>query len=139
VLWKVIAMQLYNETMMRTRRGAFISAKLDSGEMIDDLSERVQNLAVGLPELKGKVGDSVLLWRSTDARPEELRVRACGISGDYDHLIASLIRIQKTLGKKEKLGVTWRARLAEQVNEVLDGAGVYHNYDSSMKEVVQTI
>jgi hypothetical protein len=62
-----------------------------------------------------------------------------GISGDYDHLVASLSRIQRTLGKKDKPGVTWRARRAEQVNEILDRANVYHDDDLSIEEVVQAI
>jgi hypothetical protein len=48
--------------------------------------------------------DAVLLQRFTDALPEELQVHAYGISRDYDHLIASLSRIQMTLGKKDKPG-----------------------------------
>jgi hypothetical protein len=92
-LWKLMAKQLYNDTMMRSQPGAFTSAKLNSGETVDYLSERLQNLAVGLPELEGAAGDEVLLQRFTDALPEELQVHAYGISGDYDHLVASLIRI----------------------------------------------
>jgi hypothetical protein len=42
---------LYNDTMVRSQRGAFRNAKLDSRETIVDLSERLQNLAVGLPGL----------------------------------------------------------------------------------------
>jgi hypothetical protein len=105
-LWKVMAKQLYNYTMVRSQRGAFISAKLDSKDTVDDLSDRLQNLAVGLPELEGAAGDAVLLQRFTDALPEELQVHAYGISGYYDHLVASLSRIKKTLGKKDKPGVT---------------------------------
>jgi hypothetical protein len=131
-LWKVMAKQLYNGTMVRSQRGAFTSAKLDSGETIDDLSESLQNLAVGLPELEGASGDAVLMQRFTYALPEELQVHACGISGEYDHLVASLSRNQKTLGKKYKPGVTWRARCGEQVNEILDRASVYHNDDLSI-------
>jgi hypothetical protein len=33
----------------------------------------------------------------------------------------------------------WRARLAEQVNEILDRASVYHDDDLSIEEVVQAI
>jgi hypothetical protein len=95
-----MAKQLYNDTMVRSQRSAFTSAKLDSGETIDDLSERLQNFAVDLPELEGAAGDAVLLQRFTDALPVELQVHAYGISGDCDHLFASLSRIQKTLGKK---------------------------------------
>jgi hypothetical protein len=105
-LWKVMAMQLYNDTMLRSQRDAFTNAKIDSGETVDDLSERLQNLAVGLPELECAAGDAVLLQRFTDALSEELQVHAYGISGDYDHLVASLSRIQRTLGKKVKPGVT---------------------------------
>jgi hypothetical protein len=65
-------------------------------------------------------------------------VHAYGISGDYDHFVASLSRIQKTLVKKDKPGVTWRARRAEQVNKILGRASVYHN-DLSTDEVVQAI
>jgi hypothetical protein len=106
---------------------------------VDDLPEHPQNLAIGLPELKCKAGDAFLLQRFTDALPEELQVHAYGIGGDYDHLVASLSRTQKTLGKTEKTGVTWRARRAEKVNEVLDRASVYHGDDLSMKKVVQAI
>jgi hypothetical protein len=35
--------------------------------------------------------------------------------------------------------VTWRAHLAEQVNEILDRASVYHDDDHSMEKVVQAI
>jgi hypothetical protein len=66
-LWKVMAKQLYNDNMVRSQCGAFTSAKLDSGETVDDLSERLKNLAVGLPELEGAIGDAVLLQRFTDA------------------------------------------------------------------------
>jgi hypothetical protein len=66
-------------------------------------------------------------------------MQACGISGDYDHLVASLSRIQRTLGKKDKPGVTWRARRAETMNEILDRSSVYHDNDLSIVEVVQTI
>jgi hypothetical protein len=52
-------------------------------------------------------------------------------------LVASLSRIQKTLGKKDKPGVTWRARRAEQVNEILDRASVYYDDQLSMEEVVR--
>jgi hypothetical protein len=38
----------------------------------------------------------------TDVLPEELQVHAYDSSEDYDHLIASLSRIQRTLGKKDK-------------------------------------
>jgi hypothetical protein len=38
--------------------------------------------------------------------------------------------------KKEKPGVTWRARRAEQMNEVSDGAGDYHDDKLSMEVVV---
>jgi hypothetical protein len=72
VLWKVMAKQLYTDTMVRSQSGAFTSAKPDFGETVDDLSERLQNLAVGLPELEGAAGDAVLLQRFTDALPEEL-------------------------------------------------------------------
>jgi hypothetical protein len=131
-----LAKQLYNDTMVKSQRGSFTSAKIDSGETVDDLSERMQNLAVGLPELEGAAGDAVLLQRFTDALLEELQVHAYGISGDYDQLVASLSRIQRTLGKKDKPGVTWRARRAEQVNEILDRASVYHDNDLSIEEVV---
>jgi hypothetical protein len=104
-----MAKQLYNDTMVRSQRGAFTSAKLDSGETVDDLSERLQNLSVGLPELEVAAGDAVSLQRFTDALPEELQVHAYGISGDYDHLIASLSRSQRTLGKKTNRG--WRGGL----------------------------
>jgi hypothetical protein len=60
-LRKVMEKQLYNDTMVRSQRGALTSAKLDSGETVDDLSERLQNLAVGLPELEDAAGDAVLL------------------------------------------------------------------------------
>jgi hypothetical protein len=64
-----------------------------------------------LPEWEGAAGDAVLLQRFTDALSEELQVHAYGISGNYDHFVASLSRIQKTLhpedsGKKDKPGVT---------------------------------
>jgi hypothetical protein len=108
-------------------------------ETVDYLSERLQNLAVCLPELEGAAGDAILLQRLTDTLPDELQVHAYGISGDYDHLVASLSRFQKTLVKNDKSGVTWRARRAEQVNEILDRASVYHNDDLSMGEVVQAI
>jgi hypothetical protein len=78
--------------MVRSQRGAFTSAKIDAGKTIDDLSERLQKLAVGLPELEGAASDAVLLQSFTDALPEELQVHAYGISGDYDHLVASLSR-----------------------------------------------
>jgi hypothetical protein len=100
-----MAKQLYNYTMVRSQRGAFTSAKLDSRETVDDLSERLQNLAVGLPELEGAAGDAVLLQRFTDALPKELQVHAYGISGDNDHLVASLSRVQRTLVEKDKPGV----------------------------------
>jgi hypothetical protein len=167
-LCKVMAKQLYNDTMVRSQRGAFTSAKLDSGETVDDLSKRLQDLAVSvrghdrapkgclpissssspmwpkscrwnLSELDGATGDTVLLQLFTDALPEELQVNAYGINGDYDHLVVSLSRIQKTLAKKDKPGVTRRARCAEQTNKVVDGAGVYHDDDLSMEEVVQAI
>jgi hypothetical protein len=54
-------------------------------------------------------------------------------------LVASLSRIQKTLGKNYKPGVTWRARRAEQVNEILDRSSVHHDDELSMEEVVQAI
>jgi hypothetical protein len=79
-LRKVMANQLYNDTMVRSQRGAFSSAKLDSGETVEDLSERLQNLAVGLPELEGSAGDAaILLQRLTHAPPEEVQVHAYGI------------------------------------------------------------
>jgi hypothetical protein len=105
-LWKVMAKQLCNDTMVRSQRGAFTSAKLDFGETVDDLSERLQNLGVGLPEFEGAAGDAVMLQRFTDALPEELQVHANGISRDYDHLVASQSCIQRTLRKKDKPGVT---------------------------------
>jgi hypothetical protein len=43
---------------------------LDSGETVENLSERLQDLAVGLPELEGAAGDALLLQRFTDALPE---------------------------------------------------------------------
>jgi hypothetical protein len=92
-----------------------------------------------LPELEGAAGDAVLLQSFTDVLPEELQVHAYGISGDYDHLVASLSRIRRTLGKKDKPGVTWRARSAEQVNKILDRASVYHDDDLSIEEVMQAI
>jgi hypothetical protein len=60
-----MAKQLYNDAMMRSHRGAFTSAKIDCGETVDDLSERLQNLAVGLPELENAAGDTILLQRFT--------------------------------------------------------------------------
>jgi hypothetical protein len=57
-----------------------------------------------LSELDGATCDTVLLQLFTDALPEELQVNAYGINGDYDHLVASLSRIQKTLAKKDKPG-----------------------------------
>jgi hypothetical protein len=71
-LWKVMAKQLYNETMVRSQRGAFSSAVLDSIETVENLPERLQDLAVGLPELEGAAGDAVVLQRFTDALLEEL-------------------------------------------------------------------
>jgi hypothetical protein len=94
-----MARKLYNDTMVRSQRGAFTSAKLDTKEAVDDKSDRLQqNLAVGLPELEGAAGDASLLQRFTDALLGELQLHAYGISGDYDHLVVSLSRIQKTLG-----------------------------------------
>jgi hypothetical protein len=58
-LWKVMAKQLCNDTMVRSQRSAFDRAKLDSRETIDDLSERLQNLAVGLSHLNGAGGDEI--------------------------------------------------------------------------------
>jgi hypothetical protein len=136
-LWKVMATKLYSDTMVSSQRGAFTSTVLDSGATVENLSERLQDLAVGLPELEGAAGDAVLLHRFIDALQEELQVHAYGISGNYDHLFASLSRIQKTLGKKEKKGVTWRYRRAEHVNEILKGACGYD--DLSVEEVVQAI
>jgi hypothetical protein len=92
--------KLFNDIMVGSQRGMFNSANLDSRETVDDLSDSLQNLAVGFPELEGAAGDAVLLQRFTGALPEVLQVHAYGISWDYDHLVASLIRIQKTLGKK---------------------------------------
>jgi hypothetical protein len=66
-LWKVMAKQLYNDTKVMWQHGTFTSAKLDSGETVDDLWERLQNLAVGLPELEGAAGDAVLLQRSVES------------------------------------------------------------------------
>jgi hypothetical protein len=66
-------------------------------------------------------------------------VHAYGISGDYDDLVASLSRIQKSLGKEDKPEVTWSARRAEEVYKILDKASVYHDDDLSMEEVVQAI
>jgi hypothetical protein len=59
VLWKVMAKQLYNNAIVRSQRGAFTTAKLDSGETVKDLSERLQDLAVSLPELEGAAGVAV--------------------------------------------------------------------------------
>jgi hypothetical protein len=92
-----------------------------------------------LPELEGAAGDAFLLQRFTDALPEELQVHAYDISTDYDRLVASLSRIQRTLRKKDKPGVTWRARRAGHVNEILDRASVYHDDDLSIKAEVQAI
>jgi hypothetical protein len=92
-----------------------------------------------LPELEGAASNPVLLQRFNHTLPEDLQVHAYGISRDYDHLVASLSRIQKILGKKDKPGVTWRARRAKQVNEILDRASVYHDDDLSMEEVMQAI
>jgi hypothetical protein len=105
-LWKLMANHLYNDTMVRSHRGAFTSAKLDSGKTVDDLSERLQNLVVGLPKFEGAAVDAVLLQRFTDALPEELHVHAYSISEDYDHMVASLSRIQNTLGQNDKPEVT---------------------------------
>jgi hypothetical protein len=63
------------------------------------LYHSLQNLVVGLSELEGAAGDAVLLQSFTDALPEELRVHAYSVNGDYDHCVASLSRIQKTLGR----------------------------------------
>jgi hypothetical protein len=57
--------QLCNDTMVMSQRGALISAKIESGETVDDLSERLQNVAVGLPELEGAAGDAVRLRKSS--------------------------------------------------------------------------
>jgi hypothetical protein len=56
--------------MVRSQRGAFASAKLEFGETVDDLSERLQNLAVNLPKLEGAAGDAVLLQGFTCPLPE---------------------------------------------------------------------
>jgi hypothetical protein len=45
--------QLYNDTVVRSHRGAFTRAVIDSGETVDNLSERLPDLAAGLPELEG--------------------------------------------------------------------------------------
>jgi hypothetical protein len=99
-----MAKQLYNYTKVRSQRGAFTSAKIKSEETVDDLSERLQNLAVGLPELESAAGDAILLQRFTDALPEEVQVHAYGISGDYDYSVALLSCIQKTWGRKTNRG-----------------------------------
>jgi hypothetical protein len=39
---------------------------------VENLPERLQDLAVGLPELEGAAGDAVVLQRFTDALLEEL-------------------------------------------------------------------
>jgi hypothetical protein len=119
-----MAKKLNNDNLARSQRSAFTSAKLDSGETVDGLSERLQNLAVGLLELEVAADDAVLLQRFTDALAEELQIHANGISGDYDNLVASLSRSPKTLDKKDTPGVTWWARHAEQIIEVSDEAGV---------------
>jgi hypothetical protein len=74
-LWNVMAKKLYNDTMVRSQRGAFTSAKLDAGETVDDLSKRLQHLAVGLLELEVAAGDAVLLKCFTDRLPEVLVMR----------------------------------------------------------------
>jgi hypothetical protein len=43
--------------------------------------ECLQDLAVGFPELEGAAGDTVLLYRFTNALPEVRQVHAYGISG----------------------------------------------------------
>jgi hypothetical protein len=78
------------------------------------------------------------MQRFTDALPEELQMHTYGISRDYNHVFMSLSRIQ-TLGKKDKPRMTWRPRRVEHMNEVSDGAGVYHDEDLSMEVVVQAI
>jgi hypothetical protein len=75
-LWKVMATKLYNYTMVRSQRGAFTSAKIESGETVVDLSELLQNLFVDLPELEVAGGDAILQQRFTDALPEEFQVHA---------------------------------------------------------------
>jgi hypothetical protein len=84
-LCKVMTQNLHNDTMVRSQRGAFTSANIDSKETVDDLSERLQNLAVRLQKLEGSAGDAVLLQHITDALPQELQVHAYSINGDYDH------------------------------------------------------
>jgi hypothetical protein len=46
VLWEVMEEQLYNDTMVRSQRGAFTSSKLYCGETVDDLSERLHSPSV---------------------------------------------------------------------------------------------
>jgi hypothetical protein len=68
--------QLYIDAIVWSQRGAFTSAKLDSGETVENLSRRLQDLVVGLPELGNAAGDAVLLQFFNDAMPEKLQVHA---------------------------------------------------------------
>jgi hypothetical protein len=52
-LWKQMAKELYNDTMVSSQFDAFTSAVLDSDETVENLSKRSLDRAVGLPELEG--------------------------------------------------------------------------------------
>jgi hypothetical protein len=48
-----MAKELYNDTVVKSHCGAYSRAVIDSGETVDNLSERLHDLAADLPELEG--------------------------------------------------------------------------------------
>jgi hypothetical protein len=118
-LWKVMAKQLYNYTMVRAQCGAFTSSKLDSRETVEDLLERLQDLAVSLPELEGGAGDAVLLQRFTVFCQKSCRLLCA--ANDETSVDIMCRKLCCNFLRKSRLGQIWLAgRLTPDVATVYE-------------------
>lgn len=77
-IWHLMVGRLYNETMVEGQRSQITAAAIRFVESVSDLSDRLEELAMGLPEMRFEGGKAFLGQRLTDSIPVELQVHAYG-------------------------------------------------------------
>jgi hypothetical protein len=106
---------LYNVAQVQNQRGKFYEAQMKRGESVEEFSEWLRELAVGLPE---SIDEYVLQQRLIAGLPEYLKVPAATASTDFDTAGTQLGRVAEattTSASRRRYGS------GEQVNEVRDG------------------
>jgi hypothetical protein len=112
-LWELMKGRLYKA--VKSQRARFTSATMKKDGTVEEIPERLRQLACGLPET---TTDYVLLLRLRDGLPSALQVNELALTGEFDTVVSQVGQISDAMA-------ALRPR-REQANAV-GGAGDYTN------------